>query len=84
MRNNQVSILIERFNDSVPKDYPASSQRIKVYVDNYTNVFAALAKAYALAIDKLSEFETISHREDIYTNENEEINKAIKRDEGLF
>ncbi len=69
MRCNQVSIFIERFGKYVPKDYPGEIQRISVYVDDFKNVFAALSKAYALAVDELAEYEQIGVRADVSTNE---------------
>ncbi len=69
MRCNQVSIFIERFGKYVPKDYPGEIQRISVYVDDFENVFAALSKAYALAVDELAEYEQIGVRTDVSTNE---------------
>lgn len=69
MRCNQVSIFIERFGEYVPKDYPGEIQRISVYVDDFKNVFAALSKAYALAVDELAEYEQIGVRADVSTNE---------------
>ena len=47
MRCNQVSISIERFGKYVPKNYPASVQKINVYCDDYDSIYAALSKAYA-------------------------------------
>ncbi|MEE1101981.1 MAG: hypothetical protein U0K86_10940 [Agathobacter sp.] len=69
MRCNQVSIFIERFGDYVPKNYPGDVQRISVYVDDFTSIYAALSKAYALAINELSEYEQIGARADVSTNE---------------
>lgn len=69
MRCNQVSIFIERFGKYVPKDYPGDIQRISVYVDDFNSIYAALSKAYALAIDELAEYETIGARADVSTNE---------------
>ncbi len=69
MRCNQVTIFIERFGKYVPKDYPGEIQRISVYVDDFQSVYAALSKAYALAVDELGEYETIGVRADVTTNE---------------
>lgn len=69
MRCNQVSIKIERFGKYVPKDYPADVQRIHVYCDDFQSVYAALSKAYALAVNELAEYEQIGARTDVYTNE---------------
>lgn len=69
MRCNQVSIHIERFGKYVPKDYPADVQRIHVYCDDFNSIYAALSKAYALAINELAEYENIGVRTDVYTNE---------------
>lgn len=69
MRCNQVSILIERFGEYVPKSYPGEIQRISVYVDDFQSVYAALSKAYALAVDELAEYEQIGVRADVRTNE---------------
>lgn len=69
MRCNQVSILIERFGKYVPKDYPGEIQRISVYVDDFQSIYAALSKAYALAVDELAEYEQIGARADVSTNE---------------
>ena len=69
MRNNQVSILIERFGDSVPKDYPDDVQRISVYCDDFKSVYKALSKAYAMAINELNEHEVIGVRANVSTNE---------------
>ena len=69
MRCNQVSINIERFGEHVPKTYPADVQRIHVYCDDFKSIYAALSKAYALAINELAEYENIGVRTDVYTNE---------------
>lgn len=69
MRQNQVSILIERFNDSVPADYPCDIQRINVYCDDSASIYAALAKAHALAVNELNEYESIGVRSYVSTNE---------------
>lgn len=69
MRCNQVTIMIERFGKFVPKSYPAEVQRVQVYCDDHESIYAALAKAYALAINELAEHEKIGVRTDVYTNE---------------
>ena len=69
MRSNQVTIRIERFGKYVPKGYPADVQRIEVYCDDFNSIYAALSKAYALAINELAEYENIGVRTDVYTNE---------------
>lgn len=69
MRCNQVSISIERFGKYVPENYPADVQKIHVYCDDFNSVYAALSKAYALAINELAEYESIGCRTDVYTNE---------------
>ena len=69
MRCNQVSIYIERFGEYVPEAYPADVQRIHVYCDDFKSIYAALSKAYAMAINELSQYENIGARTDIYTNE---------------
>lgn len=69
MRCNQVSINIERFGKYVPENYPADVQRIYVYCDDFQSIYAALSKAYALAINELAEYEQIGVRTDVYTNE---------------
>lgn len=69
MRCNQVRISIERFGKYVPKDYPGEIQRISVYVDDFESIYAALSKAYALAVDELAEYEQIGVRADVRTNE---------------
>lgn len=69
MRCNQVSIQIERFGDYVPKSYPSDVQKIDVYVDDAKSIYAALSKAYALAINELAQYETIGCRANVYTNE---------------
>ena len=69
MRCNQVSISIERFGKYVPKDYPAAVQRISVYCDDAKSVYAALSKAYAMAVNELNEYESIGARANVFTNE---------------
>lgn len=69
MRKNQVSIRIERFGEAVPESYPKGSQRIEVYCDDHNSIYAALSKAYALAVNELAEHEPICVRTDVYTNE---------------
>lgn len=69
MRCNQVSINIERFGKFVPESYPDNVQRIHVYCDDFNSIYAALAKAYATAINTLAEYETIGCRMDVDTNE---------------
>lgn len=68
MRKNQVTIFIERFGDSVPADYPCDVQRINVYCDDSTSIYAALAKAHALAVNELNEYESIGVRSYVSTN----------------
>ena len=74
MRCNQVSIGIERFGEYVPKNYPGNVQRISVYVDDYTSIYAALSKAYALAINELAEYDHIGARTNVRTNEYAGVN----------
>lgn len=69
MRCNQVSIFIERFGEYVPKNYPGDVQRINVYCDDFNSIYAALSKAYAMAINELNEYESIGVRTDVRTNE---------------
>lgn len=69
MRCNQVSIFIERFGEYVPDDYPGDVQRIQVYCDDSTSIYAALAKANAMAVNELSEYESIGARSYVSTNE---------------
>lgn len=69
MRCNQVSICIERFGEYVPKDYPSDVQRISVYCDDSTSIYAALAKANAMAVNELNEYESIGVRSYVSTNE---------------
>lgn len=73
MRKNQVTIFIERFGDSVPADYPCDVQRINVYCDDSTSIYAALAKAHALAVNELNEYEPIGIRSYVLTNEHSAI-----------
>lgn len=68
MRSNQVSIFIERFGEYVPKDYPSDVQRINVYCDDSTSIYAALAKAYAMAVNELNEYEPLGVRSYTSTN----------------
>lgn len=69
MRCNQVTISIERFGEYVPENYPESVQRINVYCDDFNSIYAALSKAYAMAINTLSEYESVGCRTDVSTNE---------------
>lgn len=69
MRCNQVSIDIERFGKFVPEGYPDNVQRIHVYCDDFNSIYAALSKAYAMAINTLSEHEAVGCRTDVSTNE---------------
>ena len=69
MRCNQVSINVERFGKYVPKCYPADVQKIHVYCDDFTSVYAALSKAYACVINELNEYDHIGARCDVSTNE---------------
>lgn len=69
MRCNQVSIYIERFGEYVPEKYPADVQCISVYCDDYKSVYAALSKAYAMAVNELNEYEAIGARTEVSTNE---------------
>lgn len=69
MRCNQVSISIERFGEFVPKNYPADVQRIQVYCDDFNSIYAALSKAYAMAINELGEYERVGVRTNVSTNE---------------
>jgi hypothetical protein len=69
MRCNQVSIFIERFGKYVPKDYPGDVQRISVYCDDSKSIYAALAKANAMAVNELNEYEEIGAVAYVSTNE---------------
>lgn len=69
MRCNQVTINIERFGEYVPENYPERVQRINVYCDDFKSIYAALSKAYAIAINTLSEYESVGCRTDVSTNE---------------
>lgn len=69
MRCNQVSIFIERFGEYVPETYPSDVQRISVYCDDSTSIYAALAKANAMAVNELNEYESIGARSYVTTNE---------------
>lgn len=69
MRCNQVSIFIERFGKYVPKEYPSDVQRIRVYCDDSKSIYAALAKANAMAVNELNEYEPIGVRSYTSTNE---------------
>lgn len=68
MRCNQVTIFIERFGEYVPKGYPNDIQRISVYCDDSTSVYAALAKANAMAVNELNEYEEIGAKSYTSTN----------------
>lgn len=74
MRCNQVTISIERFGEYVPEGYPADVQRISVYCDDFQSIYAALSKAYAMAVNELGEYETIGVCADVSTNEFEAEN----------
>ena len=69
MRCNQVTINIERFGEYVPENYPERVQRINVYCDDFNSIYVALSKAYAMAINTLSEYESVGCRTDVSTNE---------------
>lgn len=69
MRCNQVTIKIERFGEYVPENYPADTQCIEVYCDDSQSIYAALSKAYAMAVNELNEYEPIGVRTDVSTNE---------------
>lgn len=60
---------IERFGEFVPKDYPADVQRINVYCDDFKSIYAALSKAYAMAVNELAQYENVGARTDVSTNE---------------
>lgn len=79
MRCNQVTIFIERFGKYVPKNYPGDIQRISVYADDFQSVYAALSKAYALAVDELGEYETIGVSAEVTTNEYSKFNNREMR-----
>ncbi len=69
MRCNQVTIFIERFGEYVPDDYPGDIQRINVYCDDSRSIYEALAKANAMAVNELNEYESIGVRSYVSTNE---------------
>lgn len=73
MRCNQVTINIERFGKYVPDNYPDDVQQISVYCDDFDSIYAALSKAYALAVNELSKYEKICSTAEVSTNA-EEIN----------
>lgn len=67
MRRNQVSLNITRFGSEVPKGYPEDRMRVDIYADS-NNLYAALSKAYAKAINVMEEWERVAVRCDITTN----------------
>lgn len=67
MRLNQVSISITRFGPQVPKGYPKDRMDVNIYADS-GNLYAALSKAYAKAINVIEEWERVAVRCDIATN----------------
>ena len=69
MRCNQVTIKIERFGKYVPEGYTENVQCIEVYCDDYDSIYAALSKAYAMTINKLSEYENVGCSVEVYTNQ---------------
>lgn len=67
MRLNQISISITRFGSQVPKGYPEDRMNVNIYTDS-NNLYAALSKAYAKAINVMEEWERVAVRCDISTN----------------
>lgn len=67
MRRNQVSLNITRFGSEVPKGYPEDRMSVNIYADS-NNLYAALSKAYAKAINVMEEWERVAARCDISTN----------------
>lgn len=63
MRNNQVSINIQRFNDEVPANFKeandgATRARIYAYADS-NNVYEALSAAYFQVLSIIAEYEDV-------------------------
>lgn len=67
MRKNQISLNIMRFGSEVPKGYPNDRMVIHIYSDS-NDLYAALSKAYAKAINVIEEWEHVGARCDISTN----------------
>lgn len=78
MRCNQVTIKIERFSESCPKNYPNDIQEISVYCDSYDNIYTALSKAFSQCINELSKYEKNVVCCDVSMNENQN-NQLLKR-----
>ena len=58
MRNNQVSIKIERFGDQVPEELNGRSLEIEVYADA-NNIYEALAAAYTKVMEEIQKYEKL-------------------------
>lgn len=67
MRLNQVSLNITRFGREVPKGYPENIMHVKIYADS-NDLYAALSKACAKAVNVMEEWERVGARCDITTN----------------
>lgn len=67
MRRNKVSLNITRFNSDVPKGYPNDKMSVNIYADS-NNLYAALSKAYAKAINVMEEWERVAVSCEITTN----------------
>lgn len=76
MRKNQITLTIRRFGDQVPKGYPMDGMDVKVYADS-NNLYEALSKAYAKAINVMEEYERVGVRCDITTNADETISARL-------
>lgn len=52
MRKNQVTITLERFGDTVPKNLNAKSMKIEVYADS-NDVYEALSAAFNGVLEEI-------------------------------
>ncbi len=76
MRRNQLNLTITRFGEAVPDAYPEDTQIIHVYADD-NNLYAALTKLFATAVNEIAEWERINVRTDISNNAYGDITAKI-------
>lgn len=72
MRKNQVSLSIVRFGSEVPKGYPKDRMVAHIYTDS-GNLYAALSRAYAKAVNVMEQWENVGVACEVDTNADEGI-----------
>lgn len=75
MRLNQLSLKITRYGEQVPKGYPEDRMIVNIYADS-NNLYEALSKLQAKAVNVMEQWERVGARCDI-TERRDNINHPI-------